>query len=352
MKRDNPELVPEPVPEPARCLSYREMTHLTFYELLQCNVTAHARTLIRQYGRLARIYHPDKGGEPMSFRYLKMAYDVLKDPETRAEYDRDGRGRWTAAFQTDEQPPLIRMVVPSQRVNRAFLKALCKMRGAFSHHIGQFNLHSYLDAVLTRVSTDDVYEECGVAVKLGLQLRLVAKGARSSMPVFPQPRVVRYAAFMGMDVIELDVPSSHGQQALRYARDHGLTKVVMEAAFASTATVAVFRGSLGIPLETAKYAINMLVGGAGLVKVMSKARLSELPAPLLALHKELTVMRKYMMDKCPAAWKEELAGTDHPHLTLGSWHYQLGERLDLDAVASKLPEGVVVHGWFSEAKAV
>ena len=201
MTCDTPELVPEPVPEPARCLSYREMTHLTFYELLQCNVTAHARTLIRQYGRLARTYHPDKGGAPMSFRYLKMAYDVLKDPETRAEYDRDGKGRWTAAFQTDEPPPLIRATVPSPRVNRAFLKSLCKMRGAFSHHIGQFNLHSYLDAVLTRVSTDDVYEECSVAAKLGLQLRLVAKGARSSMPVFPQPRVVRYAAFMGMDVI-------------------------------------------------------------------------------------------------------------------------------------------------------
>jgi curved DNA-binding protein CbpA len=113
--RDTPELVPEPVPEPPRCLTYREMTHLSFYELLQCNVTAHARTLIRQYGRLARIYHPDKGGEPMSFRYLKMAYDVLKDPETRAEYDRDGKGRWTATFQTDEPPPLVRMVVPSPR---------------------------------------------------------------------------------------------------------------------------------------------------------------------------------------------------------------------------------------------
>lgn len=39
------------------------------------------------YRRLAKQYHPDKGGDPEKFRQLKEAYDVLNDPIKRANYD-------------------------------------------------------------------------------------------------------------------------------------------------------------------------------------------------------------------------------------------------------------------------
>ena len=324
------------------------MKRLGFYELLGCEPSAHFRTITRLYGKLAKLYHPDKGGDPITFRYLKMVYDVLKNSATRAEYDRDGRGRWAADFKDDCPPPCTS--VPPPPVNEAFLKMLCTTRGATQHYIGDFQLHHYLAKVLERRAVLDVYEECTVASKLCLQLRLVAKGARDYMPVFPQPRVVRYAAFMGMPVIELDVPSSHGQQALKYCRFHGHRKAVLEQAFASTAVVASFRSTLGLTLDVAKYSINMLVGGAGAVKVKSEAGISELPPLLLRLQEELNAMRAHMMEHCPADWKLELKHAKYPLLTLGSWHYQLGERIDLDAVTAKLPESVTVHGWFSPSK--
>jgi len=34
--------------------------------------------------------HPDKGGDPAKFQELTMAYDILKDPQKRAAYDRLG----------------------------------------------------------------------------------------------------------------------------------------------------------------------------------------------------------------------------------------------------------------------
>lgn len=35
-------------------------------------------------------YHPDKGGDPLSFDMLKRAYDILSDEEKRQVYDNDG----------------------------------------------------------------------------------------------------------------------------------------------------------------------------------------------------------------------------------------------------------------------
>ena len=92
------------------------------------------------------------------------------------------------------------------------------------------------------------YHESSIALRLGQRLRLVGtKGGMPSMPVYPMPRLVRHAAFMGMDLLELDVPASWGQQALKYARTHGLEKTCLEEAFASTIAIEAFRGLPRLP---------------------------------------------------------------------------------------------------------
>ena len=45
-----------------------------------CDVTS-------AYRRLARVHHPDKGGDPDAFARIKRAHDVLSDPGQRAAYD-------------------------------------------------------------------------------------------------------------------------------------------------------------------------------------------------------------------------------------------------------------------------
>ena len=74
-------------------------TQIDYYELLECERTADAGTIKTSYRKLAMKYHPDKNAgckdSESKFKAVSEAYDVLKDPQKRAAYDRFGH----AAFQ-------------------------------------------------------------------------------------------------------------------------------------------------------------------------------------------------------------------------------------------------------------
>ena len=74
-------------------------TQIDYYELLECERTADAGTLKTSYRKLAMKYHPDKNAgckdSEAKFKAVSEAYDVLRDPQKRAAYDRFGH----AAFQ-------------------------------------------------------------------------------------------------------------------------------------------------------------------------------------------------------------------------------------------------------------
>ena len=74
-------------------------TTIDYYELLECERTADAGTLKTSYRKLAMKYHPDKNAgcreSEAKFKAVSEAYDILKDPQKRAAYDRFGH----AAFQ-------------------------------------------------------------------------------------------------------------------------------------------------------------------------------------------------------------------------------------------------------------
>ena len=74
-------------------------TTVDYYELLECDRSADAGTLKAAYRKLAMKYHPDKNAgckdSEGKFKAVSEAYDVLKDPQKRAAYDRFGH----AAFQ-------------------------------------------------------------------------------------------------------------------------------------------------------------------------------------------------------------------------------------------------------------
>jgi curved DNA-binding protein CbpA len=60
-----------------------------YYELLQISPNAERETIQRVYRFLAGRFHPDipETGDPEKFLLLKEAFDVLSDPERRAQYD-------------------------------------------------------------------------------------------------------------------------------------------------------------------------------------------------------------------------------------------------------------------------
>jgi molecular chaperone DnaJ len=80
------------------------MVEQDFYELLGISRGADDAAIKSAYRRMAKEHHPDrKGGCKQSethFKAINQAYDVLKDPQKRAAYDRFGH----AAFQNGGDP--------------------------------------------------------------------------------------------------------------------------------------------------------------------------------------------------------------------------------------------------------
>jgi curved DNA-binding protein len=64
-------------------------SRVDYYETLQISPNAEPDTIHRVYRLLALRFHPDNGetGNPTCFRQLTEAYQVLSDPERRAQYD-------------------------------------------------------------------------------------------------------------------------------------------------------------------------------------------------------------------------------------------------------------------------
>ncbi len=75
------------------------MAKQDYYALLECNREASADDLKRAYRKLAMKYHPDRNPGDKSaeakFKEISEAYEVLKDDQKRAAYDRYGH----AAFE-------------------------------------------------------------------------------------------------------------------------------------------------------------------------------------------------------------------------------------------------------------
>jgi DnaJ family protein A protein 2 len=60
------------------------------YECLEVSRDVNENQIKKAYYRLARVHHPDKGGNPEKFKEIHRAYEILSDKQQRSIYDRHG----------------------------------------------------------------------------------------------------------------------------------------------------------------------------------------------------------------------------------------------------------------------
>ena len=60
-----------------------------YYRILGLSIDAEYEEIKAAYRILAQRYHPDKGGENTEFLLIKEAYDILGNPLTKRNYDKD-----------------------------------------------------------------------------------------------------------------------------------------------------------------------------------------------------------------------------------------------------------------------
>ncbi len=60
-----------------------------FYNILSLPFFSELDEIKMKYKKLVKLNHPDKGGERENFEKIKKAYEYLKEPCLKLEYDRN-----------------------------------------------------------------------------------------------------------------------------------------------------------------------------------------------------------------------------------------------------------------------
>jgi hypothetical protein len=66
----------------------KERRRMDLYRILEVPPLSSGETIRQRWLEVAKQHHPDVGGDGAHFRHAKQAYEVLRDPVRRAEYER------------------------------------------------------------------------------------------------------------------------------------------------------------------------------------------------------------------------------------------------------------------------
>jgi molecular chaperone DnaJ len=64
------------------------MNEMNYYQILDLPDFSDLETIKNKYKQLVKMHHPDKGGDSFEFDLVKQAYDYLKNPSLKEDFDR------------------------------------------------------------------------------------------------------------------------------------------------------------------------------------------------------------------------------------------------------------------------
>ena len=225
-------------------MTVADLMKLSFYEVLGVLPGVSNVMLRKAYGKLAMQHHPDKGGDPEVFKYIKRVYDVLTNNTTRERYDQNGKAEFTADFgpaSPDAPQEQVRLPyeVRTERVNLEFIRKMMGMVGSRSCCSGNGStLFQQLLNVLKRakpLDADATFGEITVIVWMDLKngpllhrrfsggprcsgFQEVAHEVKAGVPdyllgtsMFMSPRTVKHIARFGLGIVEIDMVNAYYQ---------------------------------------------------------------------------------------------------------------------------------------------
>ncbi|MDI9817917.1 MULTISPECIES: DnaJ C-terminal domain-containing protein [unclassified Legionella] len=165
------------------------MEYKDYYKIMGLERSASHQDIKRAYRKLARKYHPDVSKEPdaeVKFKELGEAYEVLKNPEKRAKYDKYGQ-YWKEQEQgyrpqADQYSPHFdqeEMTGFEDFINSIFRERAHQQRNTSFYDQGE-DIHAKLG-----INLEDSYQ----GAEKTLQLQIPAIDQRGNVEY--QPRAVR-----------------------------------------------------------------------------------------------------------------------------------------------------------------
>ena len=114
-----------------------------YYEVMQLSQQADAETIERVFRLLAKRYHPDnsESGDEEKFRQVHTAYEILLDPERRAEFDVHYDRNKSLQWQIFKQGSALGSREDDQRIFNGVLSLLYVARRRDPEHGGLGALH-------------------------------------------------------------------------------------------------------------------------------------------------------------------------------------------------------------------
>jgi hypothetical protein len=256
------------------------------------------RDIEAAYRRLAKLVHPDKGGDCLSFACLKFIVEVLL--HRRAEYDTRGRAafasEWPGAPAQDEPAaagssstsgPAQELIVFSP-VNEEAVRKFVALAASRELYHGKYSFAELCQAQLDRAVkvagrpglwTADVFapakKPSELGLEAGLEIRYGSAHARiagqqagwlNGISVFGFPKIVRLIVRADSRCRIIDIANSHFVMAAQLAAQHQIVvPCIREVVQAREAVFAALGARLNLSRDELKKLLLSLLYGARLV---------------------------------------------------------------------------------------